>query len=173
MDVLQLPRNDSPARMDRLAKLPVFWALEGRRVVVAGGTDAAAWKAELLAACGAEVHVYAEQLSETFQHLIAQGAAHPQGRFIHHPHAWDRTTMIGATIAIADCEQEDEAQAFFDAARDAGVPVNVIDKPPSASSSSARSSIVRLSSCRYRRMVQLRSLRRRSAGGSRRCCRKR
>jgi uroporphyrin-III C-methyltransferase/precorrin-2 dehydrogenase/sirohydrochlorin ferrochelatase len=129
MDVLQQPRNDSPARMDRLAKLPVFWALEGKRVVVAGGTDAAAWKAELLAACGAEVHVYAEQLSETFQHLIAQGAAHPQGRFIHHPHAWDRTSMIGATIAIADCEQEDEAQAFFDAARDAGVPVNVIDKP--------------------------------------------
>jgi hypothetical protein len=34
-----------------LAKLPVFWALEGKRVVVAGGSDGAAWKAELLAAC--------------------------------------------------------------------------------------------------------------------------
>jgi uroporphyrin-III C-methyltransferase/precorrin-2 dehydrogenase/sirohydrochlorin ferrochelatase len=115
--------------MDRLAKLPVFWALEGRRVVVAGGTDAAAWKAELLGACGAEVHVYAEQLSETFEHLIDQGAAHPQGRFIQHRQTWDRTSMSGAAMAIADCEQEDEAQAFFDASREAGVPVNVIDNP--------------------------------------------
>ncbi len=31
-----------------LAKLPVFWALEGKRAIVAGGSDAAAWKAELL-----------------------------------------------------------------------------------------------------------------------------
>ena len=62
MDVLQLlpsDRNTRPARMAPLAKLPVFWALEGKRAIVAGGSDAAAWKAELLAACGAEVHVYA------------------------------------------------------------------------------------------------------------------
>ncbi|MGQ3293236.1 MAG: siroheme synthase, partial [Shinella sp.] len=47
MDVLPQPRNDGPPRMEPLAKLPVFWALEGKRVVVAGGSDAAAWKAEL------------------------------------------------------------------------------------------------------------------------------
>ncbi len=45
MDALLLPRNEmrlraDPPRMMPLAKLPVFFALEGRRVVVAGGSDA-------------------------------------------------------------------------------------------------------------------------------------
>ena len=35
MDVLQQPRNEAPARMEPLAKLPVFWALESKRVIVA------------------------------------------------------------------------------------------------------------------------------------------
>jgi uroporphyrin-III C-methyltransferase/precorrin-2 dehydrogenase/sirohydrochlorin ferrochelatase len=117
--------------MEPLAKLPVFWALEGKRAVVAGGSDAAAWKAELLAACGAQVHVYADALSDTFETLILRGAEHPQGGFVHHWHEWNETIFAGTAIAIAiaDCEEEDEAKAFFDAARMAGVPVNVIDKP--------------------------------------------
>ena len=47
--------------MDALARLPVFFALAGKRVVVAGGSAAAAWKAELLAAAGANVDVYAAE----------------------------------------------------------------------------------------------------------------
>lgn len=129
MDVLQQPRNEAPARMEPLAKLPVFWALESKRVVVAGGSDAAAWKAELLAACGAQVHVYADALSDTFEKLISRGAEHPQGGFIHHCRGWNKAIFADAAIAIADCEEDDEAKAFFDAARVAGVPVNVIDKP--------------------------------------------
>ncbi|MBB3395202.1 siroheme synthase CysG [Rhizobium sp. BK060] len=129
MDVLQPRRSETPARMEPLAKLPVFWALEGKRVIIAGGSDAAAWKAELLAACGAEVHIYAHELSDTFEKLILRGAEHPQGSFIHHAEAWNETIFTGAAIAIADCEGNDEAEAFFAAARMAGVPVNVIDKP--------------------------------------------
>ena len=41
--------------MEPLSRLPVFYALAGKRVVLAGGTPAAAWKAELLSAAGAEV----------------------------------------------------------------------------------------------------------------------
>ncbi len=130
MDVLQQPRSEAPARMAPLAKLPVFWALEGKRVIVAGGSDAAAWKAELLAACGAKVDVYANELSETFEQLIVRAPNMREGGFIHHPHAHGtRTIFAGAAIAIADCEEDEEARAFFDAAREAGVPVNVIDKP--------------------------------------------
>lgn len=129
MDVSQQQRSDRTARMAPLAKLPVFWALEGKVVIVAGGSDAAAWKAELLAACGATVHVHAEHLSETFERLIAHGAEHPQGGFVHHAHIWNDGIFADSTIAIADCEDEKEAKAFFDAARAAGVPVNVIDKP--------------------------------------------
>lgn len=129
MNLLPQQRNEAPARMTALAKLPVFWALEGKRILVAGGSNAAAWKAELLAACGAEVHVYAEEISETFESLIERGAEHPLGRFVRHLGKWNSKAFDGAALAIADCEEEDEAQAFFNAARAAGVPVNVIDRP--------------------------------------------
>jgi len=41
--------------MGRLATLPVFLKLEGRRVVISGGSEAAAWKVELFASAGALV----------------------------------------------------------------------------------------------------------------------
>lgn len=129
MDVLQQLRNKTPARMAPLAKLPVFWALEGRQVIVAGGSDAAAWKAELLAACGAQVHVHAPDLTETFTRLIARKSDHPKGSFIHHEKPWTEACFTGAVLAIGDCETEAEAASFYDCARRAGVPVNVIDKP--------------------------------------------
>ena len=53
------PAEQRPPRMEPLARLPVFFALDGRRAVVAGGTPGAAWKAELLSAAGATVDVYA------------------------------------------------------------------------------------------------------------------
>jgi len=108
MDVLQQPRNEHRVRMEPLAKLPVFWALEGKRVVIAGRSDAAGWKAELLAACGAEVHIYAERLSDTFEALVLGGANHPKGRFVHHARSWDATVVAGAVLAIADCETRDQ-----------------------------------------------------------------
>jgi uroporphyrin-III C-methyltransferase/precorrin-2 dehydrogenase/sirohydrochlorin ferrochelatase len=132
MDVLQLlpsDRDATPARVAPLAKLPVFWALEGKRAIVAGGSAAAAWKGELLAACGAEVHVYAEKLSETFSNLIHRGSESENGRFIHHRQEWHAAAFDDAAIAIADCEEDGAAANFFDAAGKAGVPVNVIDKP--------------------------------------------
>jgi uroporphyrin-III C-methyltransferase/precorrin-2 dehydrogenase/sirohydrochlorin ferrochelatase len=41
--------------MDPLARLPVFLALKDKRALLAGGSAAAAWKAELLSAAGARV----------------------------------------------------------------------------------------------------------------------
>ncbi|SER92486.1 siroheme synthase CysG [Rhizobium sp. NFR03] len=122
----------SGARVEALAKLPVFWGLEGKRVILAGGTEGACWKAELLAACGAEVHVYAPEdaLCDAFADMLLRHAEdHARGAFVHHPQAWTAGIMSGAALAIADCEEEDEARAFYDAAIAAGVPVNVIDKP--------------------------------------------
>jgi uroporphyrin-III C-methyltransferase/precorrin-2 dehydrogenase/sirohydrochlorin ferrochelatase len=134
MDVLQLLPNEGNARtpsprMAPLAKLPVFWALEKKRVVVAGGSDAAAWKAELLATCGADVHVYAKELSATFEGLMDRDAECGESRFFHHAEEWSPQAFQSAVIAIGDCADDDEAGLFFDAARAAGVPVNVIDKP--------------------------------------------
>jgi uroporphyrin-III C-methyltransferase/precorrin-2 dehydrogenase/sirohydrochlorin ferrochelatase len=56
--------------MDALARLPLFFALKGKRGLIAGGCAAAAWKAELLSAAGARVQVYAESPSDEMQ-LVA------------------------------------------------------------------------------------------------------
>jgi len=113
--------------MGALAKLPIFLDLAGKRAVVAGGTVPAAWKAELLAAAGADVEVYAEEVSDEMSALLRRGAA--QGSVSHIPHIWSEGIMAGAAVALADCEDADEAGAFARAARAHGVPYNVIDKP--------------------------------------------
>lgn len=123
------PRRRSGARerMGELATLPVFYKLKGKQALVAGGSDAAAWKAELLAAAGAEVHVYAEKLDPVFLDLVA--APGVSGSYAWHQRPWSAESFPGMQIAICDAETEGEAQAFFCAARAAGVAVNVIDKP--------------------------------------------
>lgn len=119
-------RKRRPKAIDDLAVLPVFYKLDGKRVVLAGGSDAAAWKGDLLAASGANVDVYAEKLSHEFEELLSG----PRGeKFTLHLRPWANDIFDNATIAIADAESDGEAQAFYCAAKAAGVPVNVIDKP--------------------------------------------
>lgn len=121
------PAEKSPPRMAALAKLPVFFNLTGKRAILAGGTAAAAWKAELLAAAGADVEIYATELEAEMATLIERGAA--SGTLAHHARPWAVDIFDGAAIALADAETEAQAQAFYCAAVAAGVPVNVIDKP--------------------------------------------
>lgn len=114
-------------RMAPLATLPVFYKLQGKKVLIAGGSEAAAWKAELLAAAGAEVHVHAERLDPVFSDLIAAPAV--SGSYVWHQRPWSAESFALMQIAICDAESEGEAQAFYCAARAAGVAVNVIDRP--------------------------------------------
>jgi uroporphyrin-III C-methyltransferase/precorrin-2 dehydrogenase/sirohydrochlorin ferrochelatase len=104
----------------------VFYALEGKRVVLAGGTQAAAWKAELLSAAGAQVDVYADEISDDMLMLLADP---PRGIIVHHQRAWAADDFRRAAMAIGAFENDDSAEKFASAARAAGVPVNVIDKP--------------------------------------------
>jgi uroporphyrin-III C-methyltransferase / precorrin-2 dehydrogenase / sirohydrochlorin ferrochelatase len=116
------PVDTSPARMGPLAKLPIFLDLQGRRAVLAGGSAAACWKAELLEAAGATVHVYAQEISPEMTERLSP-------RLIHHARSWATDIFEGAAVALADIDDEEEARAFYCAGRTAGVPVNVIDKP--------------------------------------------
>ncbi len=127
MTVHHNPAEIEPARMAALSRLPVFFALAGKRGIVAGGTPAAAWKAELLAAAGAEVDVYAPSPAEE---MLALAASAPlPGSIVLHQRNCTAGDLAGATIAVADCEDEVEAAAFAAAARAAGVPVNIVDRP--------------------------------------------
>ncbi len=95
-------QGEPAPRIGPLATLPLFFKVAGQKAVVVGTSEAAAWKAELLAAAGAEV----KRLSR-----------------------WTEQDLGGAAIAIADLPDADEAARFRKAARMAGAVVNVIDKP--------------------------------------------
>jgi uroporphyrin-III C-methyltransferase / precorrin-2 dehydrogenase / sirohydrochlorin ferrochelatase len=109
--------------MEPLSRLPVFFALAGKRAVIAGGSAAGAWKAELLAAAGAEVEVYAGDPGEEMLDIAAQ-----TNITIHHREI-EASDFANAALAIGAFEDEGEAAAFASLARTAGAPVNVIDKP--------------------------------------------
>jgi uroporphyrin-III C-methyltransferase/precorrin-2 dehydrogenase/sirohydrochlorin ferrochelatase len=123
---LSLISSDPPtARIAPLARLPVFLKLDGRRAVVAGASAAAAWKAELLAAAGAHVDVFAPQPSAELLTIMGR----VRGVINIHGRPWSPDDFSEAAIAVGSCDDDDEAGRFAAAARAAGVPVNVIDKP--------------------------------------------
>src|SRR5215475_14203320 len=102
----RLPTDLHPPRMDALARLPVFLALEGRRAVVAGGNAQAAWKAELLSAAGARVDVFAETLGEE---MAALAGAPPRGPVTIHPRAVSAGDFAGAAVAVGAFDDDDGA----------------------------------------------------------------
>ncbi len=120
-------REAAPARrIDALSSLPIFLKLAGRRAVIVGDSEAALWKTELVAACGADVEVFAGRDGSRFRALSADP---PAGSVRLHARDWRQSDLAGAAIAIADLATDDEAERFADAARRAGVPFNVVDMP--------------------------------------------
>lgn len=125
--VYRSPRAETqPPRMAQLSRLPVFFALTGKRAVVAGGSAAAAWKAELLSAAGAQVDVYA---SKPCEELTALEHDPPAGAIDIVRRNWSADDLADAALAVGAFEDDASAADFAAAARNAGVPVNVIDKP--------------------------------------------
>jgi uroporphyrin-III C-methyltransferase/precorrin-2 dehydrogenase/sirohydrochlorin ferrochelatase len=112
--------------MAALARLPVFLALEGKRAVVAGDGPPVAWKAELLSAAGAAVALFAEYPCADVRAVATQP---PRGAIVLRERVWRAEDFAGAAIAVGGFDGDREAQRFAHAARAAGVPVNVIDKP--------------------------------------------
>jgi uroporphyrin-III C-methyltransferase / precorrin-2 dehydrogenase / sirohydrochlorin ferrochelatase len=117
------PSEARTPRMEPLARLPVFFALAGKRAVIAGGSAAAAWKAELLAAAGASVEVYASAPTDEMLDIAVQASITIHRRDI------ETADFANAALAVGAFEDDREAAAFAARARAAGVPVNVIDKP--------------------------------------------
>jgi uroporphyrin-III C-methyltransferase/precorrin-2 dehydrogenase/sirohydrochlorin ferrochelatase len=124
-----MSRKPEPVRIARIAplsRLPAFFALSGKRAVVAGGNAAAAWKAELLSAAGARVDVFAPMPGDE---MVALASAPPDGAINLHRRGWSASDLSDAALAVADCADDEAAGQFAAAARGAHVPVNVIDRP--------------------------------------------
>ncbi len=120
----RVPR-ETMARMGDLATLPVFLKLRGKPALVAGGSAGTAWKAELLAAAGAQVRLVWDQ---------------PDAESIKLAGDWpERVTLIrrrlqhsdfdGVAVAVGALEDDTEGAHFAATARANGIPVNVVDKP--------------------------------------------
>ena len=120
------PAPAHPPRMQALARLPIFLALAGKRALVAGNGAPVAWKAELLAAAGADVAVFAERPCEELRTIAAKA---PRATITLQQRAWQNEDFGGAAVAVGGFEDAAEAERFSGAARAAGVPVNVIDRP--------------------------------------------
>jgi uroporphyrin-III C-methyltransferase/precorrin-2 dehydrogenase/sirohydrochlorin ferrochelatase len=118
------PPADGPVPMGELAVLPVFFALGDKRVVLAGATERAVWKAELLHATGAALEVYAAEPCAAMRALVARCP-----RIVLQARDWREADLEGAAIALVDTLDDGEASRFRAAAKAAGVPMNAIDNP--------------------------------------------
>jgi uroporphyrin-III C-methyltransferase/precorrin-2 dehydrogenase/sirohydrochlorin ferrochelatase len=126
VEFIRTPVEANAGRMPPLARLPVFYSLDGKRALLAGGSTGAAWKAELLSAAGARVDVYAEENCDELAKLAADP---PRGVIVLRRRLWNAADLAGAAMAIGAFDDDESAAGFAAAARIAGVPVNVIDKP--------------------------------------------
>jgi uroporphyrin-III C-methyltransferase/precorrin-2 dehydrogenase/sirohydrochlorin ferrochelatase len=120
------PRQTGTPRMQALARLPIFLDLEGKRGLVAGNGAPVAWKAELLSAAGAHVEVFTEHACEELRALTAEA---PRTSVVLREREWRTGDFAGAAVAVGGFENDADAERFAAAARTAGVPVNVIDRP--------------------------------------------
>ena len=114
-----------PARIAPLAVLPVFYRLTGKPVLVIGTSQAALWKAELLASTGAEVRIAAPEASDA----LAQLCAREDVGVRHLARSWHEADLNGIALVVADVEDDEQAADLAAAARRAGTPVNIVDRP--------------------------------------------
>src|SRR5262245_17316542 len=119
------PKETRPARMGPLAVLPVFFDLRERRVLAVGRGKALIWKAELLAAAGAQITVCTPT---PCAELAALAAAPPAGSMIVQRREWQPGDLDGVALAVGALEGP-QAQAFAAASRAKGVPANIVDTP--------------------------------------------
>ncbi len=126
-EIFSPPGEDEEDRgplMRGLACLPVFFSLVGKRVVLAGGSKAVLWKAELCQAAGARLDVFSP---DPCSGLVGLARRCPAVALVSR--RIEPKDVRGAALAIVDAESAAEAAEFQAAARAAGVAVNVIDKP--------------------------------------------
>jgi uroporphyrin-III C-methyltransferase/precorrin-2 dehydrogenase/sirohydrochlorin ferrochelatase len=111
--------------MGDLATLPVFLKLAGKTALVVGGSGGTAWKAELMAAAGAHVRLVWDDPDHETRALLADWP----DRITLVPRAFEPADLDGVSVAIGAIEDDEPGRAFAAAARAAGVPVNVVDRP--------------------------------------------
>ncbi|TAJ41204.1 MAG: uroporphyrinogen-III C-methyltransferase [Reyranella sp.] len=102
---------------------PLFMSLQGRRALVAGGTEAAARKVELLLSAGAQVSLIADTVVGEIAQLIDEGRISWAGR------AFDEADLSGVSLVVVASDDEALQARVSLAAQQRCLPVNVVDRP--------------------------------------------
>ncbi len=107
-----------------MKSFPMFVRLDGgRRVVIAGGGEAAAQKARLLARTEARITLMAPDLEPELAAMVAEGRAE------HAPAVLSEPALRGARMALVATGCVGADACIADLARGAGALVNVVDRP--------------------------------------------
>ncbi len=106
-----------------MQSFPLFMSLQGRRALVAGGTDAAARKVELLLSAGAQVTLIADSVVGEIAQLIDEGRISWAGR------AFDEADLSGVSLVVVASDDEALQARVSLAAQQRCLPVNVVDRP--------------------------------------------
>ena len=101
---------------------PIFMNLQGRTVLVVGGTEAAAQKARLLLRAGATLQVVAKHVGPEMQSLIGEPLVTLSSR------SFQPFDLDAACLVIASSDDERENKTVSDAAQARGLPVNIVDQ---------------------------------------------
>jgi uroporphyrin-III C-methyltransferase/precorrin-2 dehydrogenase/sirohydrochlorin ferrochelatase len=106
-----------------MRQFPVFLTVQDRSVLIAGGGEAAARKLRLLLKAGARATVVAPGAVPEIRDLAARGDIDWLKR------GFRAVDLCGAALAYGATGIDAVDRAVSDAARQAGVPVNVVDRP--------------------------------------------
>ncbi len=106
---------------------PLFFKLEGRKVLIVGGGDVALRKADLLSRAGAYITVVAPDICAELQALLTN-KSDTQHQLIFEN--YNKSYMAGARIIIAGTDDEGLNHQVHADATELNIPVNVVDTPP-------------------------------------------
>ena len=108
---------------------PLFFKLEGRKVLIVGGGDVALRKADLLSRAGASITVVAPDICTELQALLSNDE---NAAIKHHLifENYNKSYMAGARIIIAGTDDEALNHQVHADATALNIPVNVVDTPP-------------------------------------------
>jgi uroporphyrin-III C-methyltransferase/precorrin-2 dehydrogenase/sirohydrochlorin ferrochelatase len=110
------------------SKLPVFFNLEGKTCLLAGDAPAIAAKLRLLVVTGAQIRLRVPAPDTALLQQIDSPPLKDQVEF--RPEAWSEADFYTIFLAIGAFDDPEQAHDFARTAREASVPVNLVDRPP-------------------------------------------
>jgi uroporphyrin-III C-methyltransferase/precorrin-2 dehydrogenase/sirohydrochlorin ferrochelatase len=103
--------------------LPLFFAMKGRRVVIAGGGLAAARKADLMVRAECAVTIIAPTLNTHLSILASEG------RLVHETGPLTAVDLVSCVIAVGASEDPAVNEKLHRLAKEERIPVNIVDHP--------------------------------------------